>query len=111
MDTVKTYQKVNAENRNINFAIYKMEDIYVNRNGIVDEPHRHNYYTVLIVNQAKGEHRIDFNSFELSNQQVFFVSPGQVHQVIEHEKSFGFAMTFSNQFLVENSIPYLLLKV
>lgn len=105
MNTVKTYQKVNAENRNVNFAISKMEDIYLKRNGIVDEPHRHNYYTVLIVNQAKGEHRIDFNSFELSNQQVFFVAPGQVHQVIENEKSFGFAMTFSNQFLVENSIP------
>jgi AraC-like DNA-binding protein len=105
MSTVKTYQKVNAENRNINFAISKMEDIYVKRNGIVDEPHRHNYYTVLIVNQAEGQHRIDFNSYDLANQQVFFVAPGQVHQVIENEKSFGFAMTFSNLFLVENSIP------
>jgi AraC-like DNA-binding protein len=81
-----------------------MEDIYTKRNGKVDEPHRHNYYTVLIINKAKGEHKIDFNSYKLSNQQIFFVAPGQVHQVIEEEKSFGFAMTFSNQFLIENSI-------
>ncbi|MCB0803757.1 MAG: AraC family transcriptional regulator, partial [Flavobacteriales bacterium] len=32
-------------------------------------------------------------------------APGQVHQVIESEKSFGYAMTFSNQFLIENYIP------
>lgn len=74
------------------------------RNGKVDEPHRHNYYTVLIINKAKGEHKIDFNSYKLSNKQIYFVAPGQVHQVLEKEKSFGFAMTFSNQFLIENSI-------
>ena len=33
------------------------------------------------------------------------MAPGQVHQVIETEKSFGLSMVFSNQFLVENFIP------
>ncbi|MBL1214235.1 MAG: AraC family transcriptional regulator [Ignavibacteriae bacterium] len=105
MNTFKIYQKVNSEKENVSFGISKMEDIYTKRNGKVDEPHRHNYYTVLIINKAKGLHKIDFNTYELSNKQIFFVAPGQVHQVIETEKSFGFAMTFSNQFLVENSIP------
>jgi AraC family transcriptional activator of pobA len=103
MNTVKTYQKVNAEQRNVSFSISKMEDIYTKRNGEVDEPHRHNFYTVLIINKAKGLHKIDFNTYELSNHQLFFVAPGQVHQVIETEKSVGFVMTFSNLFLVENS--------
>lgn len=105
MHSVKTYQKVNAEQEHASFGISKMEDIYTKRNGRVDEPHRHNYYTVLVIKKAKGLHKIDFNSYELANKQIFFVAPGQVHQVIETEKSFGFAMTFSNQFLVENSIP------
>lgn len=105
MNTVKTYQKVNAEKKNVSFEISKMEDIYTKRNGEVDEPHRHNFYTILIINKAKGLHKIDFNTYELSKHQVFFVAPGQVHQVIETEKSVGFAMTFSNLFLVENSIP------
>jgi AraC-like DNA-binding protein/quercetin dioxygenase-like cupin family protein len=105
MNTVKTYQKVYPENENVSFRISKMEDIYTERNGKADEPHRHNYYTVLVVNKAKGLHKIDFNTYELSNQQIFFVAPGQVHQVIESEKSVGFVMVFSNQFLVENSIP------
>lgn len=105
MTTFKTYQKVNSKKSDVNFEISKMEDIYENRNGKVDEPHRHDYYTVLIINRSRGEHIIDFNIYELSNQQIFFVAPGQVHQVVETEKTFGFAMTFSNQFLVENSIP------
>lgn len=105
MNTVKTYQTVNSEKQNVSFGISKMEDIYTKRNGKADEPHRHNYYTALIINKAKGLHKIDFNTYELSNQQIFFVAPGQVHQVIEKDKPIGFSITFSNQFLVENLIP------
>lgn len=105
MSIVKTYQKVNSRKDELSFGISKMETIYTKRNGKIDEPHRHNYYTVLIIHKAKGLHNIDFNSYNLSNKQIFFVAPGQVHQVIEAEKSFGFSMVFSNQFLIENSIP------
>ncbi len=105
MKTVKTYQKVNAEKQNVSFGIFKMEDIYTKREGKVDEPHRHNYYTVLFIKKAKGLHKIDFTSYDLGEKQLFFVAPGQVHQVIEEEKSQGYAMTFSNDFLIQNSIP------
>lgn len=105
MEHVKIYQKVYSDEGDVSFGIFKMEDIYEEQNGQPDEPHRHGYYTVLIVNRANGLHKIDFNTYELADQQVFFVAPGQVHQVIENEQSHGFAMTFTNQFLIENSIP------
>lgn len=105
MSSVKTYQKVNSENQNLTFGISKMQDIYMKRDGAIDEPHRHDYYTVLIIKKANGLHKIDFNTYELSDKQIYFVAPGQVHQVIENAESIGFVMTFSNQFLVENSIP------
>ena len=105
MESVKIYQEVSSEEGDVSFGIFRMEDIYEEQNGEPDEPHRHGYYTVLIVNRAKGLHKIDFNTYDLQNRQVFFVAPGQVHQVIEKEKPIGFAMTFSNQFLVENFIP------
>ena len=105
MTAVKTYKSINSNQENLHFSIAKMQDIYTLRNGKVDEPHRHNFYSVLIISKAKGIHKIDFNDYELAEKQIFFIAPGQVHQVIEHEKSEGFSMTFSNQFLVENSIP------
>jgi len=105
MNKVKTYSKVNSQKDAVSFRISKMEDIYIKQNGQVDEPHRHNYYTVLIIRKANGLHKIDFNAYSLASQQIFFVAPGQVHQVIETEIPEGFAMTFSNQFLIENSIP------
>jgi AraC-like DNA-binding protein len=105
MKKVKTYQKVDSERENITFSISRMEDIYSKRGGKADEAHRHNYYTVLVINHAKGLHKIDFNVYKLAARQVYFVAPGQVHQVIEKEMSQGFVMTFSTEFLIENSIP------
>ena len=105
MDAVKTYQNINVEDEGLSFGISKMEDIYEKRHGEVDEPHRHHYYTVLVVNRAKGLHNIDFNSYDLGQNQIYFVSPGQVHQMIEKEKSYGIVMTFSTDFLIQNSIP------
>ncbi len=105
MEAVKIYQNVYSESGDMSFGIFRMEDIYIEQNGQPDEPHRHNYYTVLIVEQAKGVHKVDFNTYKFSNRQIFFVAPGQVHQVVATEKPIGFAMTFSSQFLVENSIP------
>lgn len=105
MNSVKTYQKVNTTQQNRSFGISKMEDIYTKRKGRTDDPHRHNFYTILVINKGKGEHKIDFNSYKLAHKQIYFVSPGQVHQVIEKEKTEGYSMTFSNDFLITNSIP------
>jgi len=105
LDKVKTYQHVNKLDDNISFRISKMEDHYDGRKGQLDEPHRHDYFTVLITITAKGKHIIDFNKYDLSDNQIFFISPGQVHQLIEDEKSIGFILVFSNQFLIHNDIP------
>lgn len=105
MNSVKTYRTISKEDNLLNFGVSKMEDIYQKRNGQVDDPHRHDFYTVLIVENAKGQHKIDFNSYDLGANQIFFVSPGQVHQVIEEASSVGYVMTFSVDFLIYNSIP------
>lgn len=104
MSEVKTYTKVNFENEDATFKIAKIEDIYDKRNGKTDAPHRHDYYMIIIINKAKGVHKIDFNNYELANQQVFFIAPGQVHQIIEEERPYGFTIAFSSQFLSENAI-------
>ncbi|MDC7999900.1 hypothetical protein POV26_02525 [Aequorivita todarodis] len=60
-----------------------MEDILTKRSGEVDEPHRHNSYTVLIVNKARGLHKIDLNTYDLSDQQIFFVAPGRCTELLK----------------------------
>ncbi len=105
MEPIKTYKSVKQHQPEVPFSISRMEDIYAKRKGKADHPHRHQYYTIIITQEAKGQHIIDFNSYELSSGQVFFVSPGQVHQIIESIPSKGYAMTFTPDFLTANRIP------
>lgn len=105
MTQIKTYQQISKQNTSLTFNISKMETSYVKRKGKKNDSHRHDYFTILLVNKANGKHFIDFNEYKMKNNQVFFVSPGQVHQVIESEQSFGHVLTFSSQFLINNNIP------
>lgn len=105
MDNVKTYDHVNREDGTLSFGISRMEDIYVKHEGKPDSPHRHDFYTVLIVKKARGSHIIDFKTYPLDPHCVFFIAPGQVHQIIEEVRSIGFSIVFSTEFLIRNNIP------
>lgn len=80
--------------------LQRMETIFTESNGRTDKPHRHDYYTMIWSQKAsKGKHLIDFREYGLDEDAVFFVSPGQVHQVITPEEPRGWVVTFSKSFL------------
>ena len=110
MERIKKYKYVQNSNSDLTFDIKRMEEVYDQTGGQADDPHRHDYYIVLIVIAASGKHIIDFNEFDLSKNQVYFISPGQVHQIIERERSKGYILTFSPQFMMENGIEDCFIK-
>lgn len=104
MRGLKKYETVNPSFTEHSFNIQRMEEIWERHQGQPDEPHRHSYYTIVFPKRATGRHIIDFHEFDLAANQVYFVSPDQVHQIIEEEQSFGYALTFNEAFLIENNI-------
>ncbi len=99
MKSIKTYHV-----ENLDFRISRIKTTYEKRSGKSDEPHRHDFYTVLVIKKAQGVHNIDFNAYSLDNHQVYFIAPGQVHQLVEDESPVGFSLLFSVQFLIQNGI-------
>ena len=95
------------ENRKgkIDFQSQKMGWIYEQAGGKPDVAHRHDYYTLLLVEKASGIHTIDYTDYSFGNSEVHFVSPGQVHQVALSKKPKGRVITFTKSFLIENNIP------
>ena len=96
---IKTYQHVVESDRSSSFSLKHTEDIYNRSDGAPDLPHRHHYYTVLLSEHSSGTHMIDFQEYKLGKLQVWFVAPGQVHQIIESARPKGFVMTFTPEFL------------
>jgi AraC-like DNA-binding protein len=86
------------------FVIKTMEEIDRALGGIADNPHTHNYYTVIWPVKATGKHIIDFKEYPILPDHIFFVSPGQVHQAITDPAPTGYVIMFSPEFLEKNSI-------
>ncbi len=86
------------------FVMKTMEEIDQQMGGIADNPHRHNYYTIIWPLTATGKHVIDFREYPILPNHIFFVSPGQVHQIITDPKPTGYVILFTAEFLEKNSI-------
>jgi AraC family transcriptional regulator, transcriptional activator of pobA len=88
------------------FVIKTMEEVDKALGGISDRPHRHNYYSVIWSLTATGKHMIDFKEYPILPHHIFFVSPGQVHQIVTDPDPTGYVILFTPDFLERNSIRY-----
>lgn len=77
------------------YPIYEIEnfecnspknELYVNTFGnhlkahsFIEEPHRHNFYLLVLFTKGSGIHSIDFDTFTISPGSVFVIQPGQIH--------------------------------
>ncbi|MEM9024062.1 MAG: AraC family ligand binding domain-containing protein, partial [Bacteroidota bacterium] len=102
-DAIPSLELRNKEER-VTFAIRTMEALHDKFGGVPDVPHRHNYYTVVWVRQGAGTHRIDFTDYPLEPEVVFFIRPGQVHQMLPDSRPQGWAILFTAEFLQNNHI-------
>ncbi|MET6999025.1 helix-turn-helix domain-containing protein [Chitinophaga defluvii] len=64
-------------------------------------PHRHNHYQIIWFMKAAGKHIVDFVSYELEDNVIFLLQPGQVHQLLDCNKQ-GHFITFTEKFYFSN---------
>lgn len=77
------------------YPIYRIENfkrdslktnLYVNtfknhliNNSFIESSHSHNFYMLVLFTNGAGEHKIDFNSFQIKRGSMYVLQPGQVH--------------------------------
>jgi AraC family transcriptional activator of pobA len=61
-------------------------------------PHRHTFFELLFFENGHGLHEIDFNLYEVENNAVHFVSPGQIHK-LTLKKTKGYVLCFTEDFI------------
>ncbi len=76
------------------------QDLYIPK-----VPHQHSFYQMLYVRRGKGIHCIDFEEIPLQDNMIFFLSPGQVHDITFTNKNpegimINFEDHFFNDFLL-----------
>ena len=74
------------------FADHLQEHLFIR------EPHKHNFYIIILITQGSGTHTIDFRKYEVVPGQLFFMIPGQVHSWELSDDADGFVVFFSAEF-------------
>lgn len=102
-NSIATYE-LTQNNAEVNFAIRSIPEVMQMFGDNTDKPHTHNYYTVLWAYNAAGKHIIDYKEFDIMPDDIFFVTPGQVHQVNHNKHPEGVVILFTCDFLNHNNI-------
>ncbi len=66
-----------------------------------DSSHRHSYFAIFFFQEGQGTHTIDFQTYEIESNSLFFLKPGQVHSWKFLKKPKGFALKVSSDFYSE----------
>lgn len=78
---------------------YQVEIFNKNRDFKVTYPHRHDdFYEILFITHGSGLYTIDNQKYEITTDSLFFLSPGQIHEIEVSEDINGFIFLFTSSF-------------
>src|SRR5687768_8229306 len=79
------------------FSIRDVKELLAGKD-MVQELHRHDYFHILALQKGTGDHEIDFKKHKVGDNSVFFLRPGQVHQLTLKSDSTGYLIQFQTDF-------------
>ena len=84
----------------VSSAHFNIRDLkgVLNGKDLIQDLHRHNFFFILALQKGKGSHEIDFESYEVIDNVVFCVRPGQVHELNLKSCCTGYLMAFTTEF-------------
>ena len=96
----------NRQRKAFEFEIISVQELLQNNARIGHNsyhPHRLSFYALLIIQEGKGKHLIDFEYFELQDCSLLFIAKDQVHAFVPDAHLEGFILLFTEEFLLQNS--------
>lgn len=98
--TVKNFKKAPASDPDFyikTFQEHKAEHPFIM------EPHRHDFFMIMLFTKGKGVHTIDFNTYDIKPGSVFFMSPGEMHSWKLSNDTDGYVLFFNRSFFIMNA--------
>ena len=79
------------------FKIRKVEEL-LDKEDLFHELHRHDFFFIIALQNGEGTHEIDFTTYDVFDNSIFFMRPGQVHQLHLKAGSKGYIVEFDSEF-------------
>ncbi|CAM1345004.1 AraC family transcriptional regulator [Tenacibaculum amylolyticum] len=92
------------QNDNTLNSSFSIEHIKEDENAdkVVVPAHRHDFYHIMFIKQGTGTNIIDFKTYNVQPNTLFFISPGQVHSIELSANVKGYVISFNSEFYLLN---------
>ncbi|MEO6963335.1 MAG: helix-turn-helix transcriptional regulator [Puia sp.] len=93
-------RQISSQNEPVAAGRFKIRNVgdILNGKDLTQDLHRHDFFFILALQIGKGNHEIDFTAYEIQNNSIFILRPGQVHQLSLKAGSTGFLAEFDTAF-------------
>ena len=87
------------------FALHDLNEYLKTNQCQAIKPHIHSFYQVIWFKTGTGKHSVDFKTYDVFDNAIFFVAPNQVHYFDENTVYEGVLLHFNQLFLVQDQSP------
>jgi len=97
--TISIADLINQPKKQVDFLVDRFEEMVEPDN--IEFPHKHNFYELLWITKGKSKQNIDFKNYSISENTLFFISPGQLHLFEEWNDIEGYVILFTETFFLQ----------
>lgn len=93
--------------KNEDFLIHRLENLHFLPSPSVKSPHSHLFYEVYILEQGYTIHNVDFSTYHLKDNSLFFINQEQIHHWEKNisQQLNGYRLLFTPQLIQTGFIP------
>ncbi|MEL6252706.1 MAG: helix-turn-helix domain-containing protein [Bacteroidota bacterium] len=88
------------DGKKLNIEIIKYEPDDLSRNKTPDR-HRHNFHSIFFILRGKSFQEVEFQDFELTENQILLIPQGSIHWEKEIENLSGYVILFKDEFFTK----------
>ncbi len=101
-EQIEKYDFLKDEPKKLQFDIFDLAEYHKNYSDDSTRPHTHSFYQIIWFKNNSGKHYIDFVSYDIKENRLFFVAKNQVHYFENRSDYNGHLLHFNESFILSN---------
>jgi len=101
-EQIEKYHFLKNEPKKRQFDLFNLAEYKKTSCIQLSKPHTHSFYQIIWFKNNKGKHYIDFESYDIKENRLFFLAKNQVHYYENRPDYNGYSIHFNESFILSN---------
>ncbi len=102
MKKIKHIKFLNKKRPELDFDLVKLESLLSKNLEEIFQPHKTDFFLILIITQGQGSHSIDFTEYTYKKGTVLTIRKDQMHRFNKNSSAKGYLLLFTEDFLTSH---------